>query len=399
MKERIIINEPYIKKENEKTKLVAKIQLPSKDIEFFYEVDSKYEEYLTPERADAFLLMVLEYAMTKSLDIECKAPVTEQLYYQLTKYFIPILSMNRKLYNNIDIIANVADEIMPVELDGEFVNGTGISGGVDSFYAILSCLNKYTEKHKLTHLVFTNNGSLSPNFDYEESVNYFNLKCKEFKSLTEELNLEFLSVNTNMLELYSELKGMYAINAGAVKTISIIYSLKKFFHYYWFASSFDYSKFHFSEIGEGYYDLFTLNMLSISGLIFYSPGAEVPTRIEKTKYIANNKVVQKYLTICSNNNCGICNKCVRTLTALYLMDKLDDFSAVYNIEHYKKHMTMLLIKYFSIKKEFKMGYAQEILKEAKIVGGKKKRKILLCRYISILIKPLVYLKRKLKKLI
>ena len=36
-------------------------------------------------------------------------------------------------------------------------------------------------------------------------------------------------------------------------------------------------------------------------------------------------------------NCGICSKCRRTLVTLDLIDKLDNFSQVFDINYYKEH--------------------------------------------------------------
>jgi hypothetical protein len=47
----------------------------------------------------SFLIGILEYAMFMNLDIECLAPVTERLFYQMTTYFIPIVSKNIKHYS------------------------------------------------------------------------------------------------------------------------------------------------------------------------------------------------------------------------------------------------------------------------------------------------------------
>ena len=89
----IIIHEPYIEKNADKTKLIAVIDRPNKEpFSLFYEVDSEYTQYLCSESSDAFLLGILEYAMYWCMNIECTAPVTERLYYQLQNYYIPIVS-------------------------------------------------------------------------------------------------------------------------------------------------------------------------------------------------------------------------------------------------------------------------------------------------------------------
>lgn len=64
-----------------------------------YEYDHRMKEYIVHERADAFLVSLLPYAMMKArgdaqLVIETLTPVSEELYHQLVNYQIPVLEKN-----------------------------------------------------------------------------------------------------------------------------------------------------------------------------------------------------------------------------------------------------------------------------------------------------------------
>ena len=58
----LIIHKPYIKKRCDKTQMLSNIEFPNgTSYELFYEVEQKWEEYLTPELSDSFVCCFLLY--------------------------------------------------------------------------------------------------------------------------------------------------------------------------------------------------------------------------------------------------------------------------------------------------------------------------------------------------
>ena len=108
----LTIGRPYVKRYDEKSRLISDITVDDKVYKIFVEVDSIYEKYLCYERSDAFLIPLFYYGMKYNHDIECVAPVTEDLYYQITEYLIPLLKRNshNKLFN-VNIKCNTAANI------------------------------------------------------------------------------------------------------------------------------------------------------------------------------------------------------------------------------------------------------------------------------------------------
>ena len=123
------IGKPYIKKAQGGTRLCSIISDNGNDYEMWFEVDDDYSEYLCYERADAFLIAILPYAMEKSLGIYVEGEVSEQLYYQINTLFIPSLSKFTPGYNKIKIDTRLNN------LSFQSANGvgTGLSCGVDHF--------------------------------------------------------------------------------------------------------------------------------------------------------------------------------------------------------------------------------------------------------------------------
>nr|WP_300850861.1 hypothetical protein [uncultured Acetatifactor sp.] len=93
--------------------------------ELFFTVDIKYAEYLATERSDAFVTVLLYYAMFNGYDIQWEIPCTEQLIYQLTAYYIPICAKEISFMHPISLMGKTTSEALQCE--GGV--GTGFSGG------------------------------------------------------------------------------------------------------------------------------------------------------------------------------------------------------------------------------------------------------------------------------
>ena len=125
---------PYIEEmDNGKARLCANLSINGNMQVIYFEVDNCWKKYLVTENSDAFILAVLEKAMKNSFDISFEQPVSEELYYGLVTYTIPIYARNFEMFNEINLIGDITLE-NPVS---ECKTGTGFSAGVDSFYTIL----------------------------------------------------------------------------------------------------------------------------------------------------------------------------------------------------------------------------------------------------------------------
>ena len=82
----------------------------------------------------AFVVALLPYVIRRNLDIHCEHVMSERLHYQLTQILLPTLGSQIPGFHEISITA---------ELSG--TKGASVSGGVDSFYALLSHLNRKEE--------------------------------------------------------------------------------------------------------------------------------------------------------------------------------------------------------------------------------------------------------------
>ncbi len=107
----LTISEPYLKKgKNKSVRLCSIVNYEGKDEEIWYEVDEKYSEYLCYERADAFLLGFLPYAMAFKHNIKVEGAISERLFYHLKNYYIPAVAKFSNYYKKIDIFYHSLDE-------------------------------------------------------------------------------------------------------------------------------------------------------------------------------------------------------------------------------------------------------------------------------------------------
>ena len=80
------------------------------------------------------------------------------------------------------------------------------------------------------------------------------------------------------------------------------------------------------------------------------------TRTEKTKAIAADPLAQAHLDVCTNGlyqgrkdasspvNCGVCDKCVRTIITLDHLGYLDAFQKCFDLAHYRSNREALIAR-------------------------------------------------------
>lgn len=328
----------------------------------WYEVEKKYEDFLTVERADAFLVAVLPYAMVHSLEsdpleIIIEQEISEKLFYMLTQYYIPILSKNTKRYSWISIQAPYSSQV----LTQNKAVATGITGGIDSTYTVLRHLN-VTENFKITHGVFCSVGAFGKLYGAEEMLQINNAQkvCKAH-------NLEFICVTSNLcIDLYRE------VHDAIVSTFMMSHALclQKLFSVYLYSDAFSFCRTELIESSMPHYDILTVQCLSTENLSFFSSGMEV-TRLDKVKYISKFVEPREYLMVCGSPDlngihCGKCSKCTRTMLELYAIGELDKFNKVFNIQDFYNNINDHLA--YIIMKRKKDAFAKELLAEFKKRG-------------------------------
>lgn len=368
-----------------KMRLVASIKIDDNKKECWFDYPSEYGEYICTERVDAFVVALIPFAMRKGLDIKSIIPISEKLSYQLHNYYIPILSKYQETFKQIDLTCSCSSE----NLNTRGAVGTGISCGIDSFYSVLKHIGIKEKDYELTHLVTMNVGS----FGYQGgdfSYRWFQEEAKKARWVSEKLNLPLIEINSNLMEIYQENHGF----SGTFRMAGAILGLQKLFSKYYISAGFDIKDFDITSEENDDYDLFNLLVGSNESITFYSTGLEA-TRFERTKFITRYPVTYDNLTVCmcGNDNCGKCEKCMRTLGALYVLKSLDKYRDSFDIDRFKKHefMNLARIRYYGI------GYMRPLYKEIySILKTEQPGKYSLYTFMAIFI---IYPIEKTKKLV
>lgn len=330
------------------------------DIRFclWYEFESEYLRFANDDICDAAIVCLLPYAMFKRFNIQTTVPVSEKLLYSVNNYLIPTIAQNIDIYGDITINAPARN----IDYAGKHA-GTGVSGGVDSFYTILKNIDSHPDESykNIDTLCIFNVGSHG---NGDNGRNLFNQRRENAYNISNELNRKFLCVDSNVDELY---KDFGFEETHVFRTLSIPLLFQYYFSTYYFSSSFQAKLFNFDENDPSYYDIFILPNISTENLSFVSVGLEV-NRIKKVDFISKFNVVQRYLNVCAGGsfkNCSVCFKCKRTILDLYLVNRLDLFDKCFNVELFKKHKNFYLQYAYSNKHDVDMMEIYNELKKRK----------------------------------
>ena len=331
----LTISRPYIRTRGTKSRLCADVTWPGRSRTIWFEVDGEYEPFLCAERADAFLVALLPFAMLKGYHVCSKACVSEILCYQITSSLIPSLTANIRQFARINIDA--ASDGKP--LDSAHGVATALSCGVDSFYTVLKHIHTGMPTFDLTHLTYFNimNHWQWKQYGEDSSREFSIARVNYVRPAAQELGLKLVAVDSNLDLLYRDhsLLGTYTF-----RYMGTALAVQKLFRKYYWSAGYPVAQFAVTFDDLAACDLLTVRCVSNENTTFYSTGSEV-TRLEKTAAIADSRIAQRYLNVCwsSLRNCtDKCDKCRRTSLALYALNKLDLYREVFDVDRFYTHI-------------------------------------------------------------
>ena len=328
MSNEIRIGRPYIDEAPDGVRLCAPVLLHGREQTVWFSVAPEYGEYLTDDRADAFVAGIFTTAMRYDADIVCEAPVTRRLLYQLNHYLIPMMAANMgDVFHPIKIQADPTD----VKLPCAGAAGTGWSGGVDSMFTLMKSLHAEEPSRRLTYLLITSNGALEGE---DNSALLRKLVEKARAGIAAETGLKVLGVDTNLQDIQSEL----FLSVAAFRHSAVTLALQKLFGVFFWSSTYEFARFAFDPNNSGYYELVIYSSFETDATALYSAGGAY-SRAQKLQALSDYPLARKYLHPCIHplgKNCGRCGKCVRTEAALYALGTLDRFSEVFDTDAFER---------------------------------------------------------------
>ncbi len=336
----LIIEQPYIEEKENKSRLFCSVSVNEKKKVVWFEVEKKYGHYLCFERADAYLIGLLNWAMRNGHDIISHAPISSDLLYNITNYLIPSLTKyDTRLYPS-QITCPIIET--PIINDGGV--GSGLSCGIDSFHVIAKQLSSKHKDLRLTHLCINNVGAFNGCYS-----NYGIAKAKEkcyerALEVAKELGIPLIISDSNFQSAFLQ----NHLLSHTYSSMFAVFCMQKLWSTFFYGSSgYDFSEFTLinnSIKSSDHYELLSLNCFSTKSLRIYNEGA-AQNRLEKTIDIANMPIAQKYLHVCTRegSNCGKCPKCKRTILSLYALGVLDSFKMCFNLQYFNKNKDDYLV--------------------------------------------------------
>ena len=329
----LIIHPPEIENLNDDSvKLKTIFEVNNIKKEMWYSTTPEFGQYFCQERGDAFIIPLLFYAMKRNLPVKMEVPISERLYYTITNYLTKAMVYVFKEWHEVSLNCPVISE----PLDNAGAVGTGLSCGIDSFCTVIDHLSERQPKgYRLTHCTFFDVGGHSPLWtDSEKTKKLFRQRVERVRQCAEALGLPLVLVDSNMEEILE--RPFSATSTFAIA--SAVLALQKLFKTYYLSSGARFDELNFSRVCSGDYDLFTLPMVSTDSLKLFLSGVSY-SRVEKTSMVAAFSLSYTYLDVClfRNENCSMCEKCLRTLLTLDVLGKAHLYKNIFDLDLYRKN--------------------------------------------------------------
>ncbi|MGI6079030.1 MAG: hypothetical protein ACOYCB_12915 [Fastidiosipilaceae bacterium] len=341
-----------------RARMTAGLLVDGTDHELWFEVEEKYEKFLCPERADAFVLGLLYYGMKYGHDISSEIPMTDILYERLTDQFlVPFYKLNRmsddpKETRNgvgyrVKITCPVAAEVTH-PAGGDKV-GTGISCGVDSLHVFathkdISCACIW-KGHTTTGIQSMDSAEAR-----EEAWNGMLSRSKAFAA---QVGIPLLSATTNFDR--ECLPGLQWDGMTTYGNLFCIFALQKLWKKYYIASNCDIMDFNMKMVSlkadPARYEYFLFPFLSLPHFTVMMDG-QSHSRLDKVRNLMGYAPAKKFLNVCwrvnedHKNGTNDCPKCMITLLELDVVGRVDEFKGVFDVDYYHANFHEFLAEYY-----------------------------------------------------
>lgn len=348
LKNKLILKKSIIEKNGNLVRMVTPIIENGEERKVFVEVEKKWAKYLTTERADSVLFLVLPVALREGYDIYCESPVTEMFLHNINEILIPHLALGDKRIKKIKVYATTESS----KIGGKGV-GTGISCGVDSLHTVQEYTRGLYPDMELSHLVIASaNAELwnTVNSDMYHWESEHKTQFERYNEVCDYTGLPLVKIYSNYFhyvcsKVYKRDWAIYHhLYVHTYITMATVLSLKKLWKTYYFSSAYDFTYFNLNgnmTEDAAYCELLLMETLTVPDFFCFSGGAQYD-RADKMRMLMDYPLAQKTLHPCHSDgkmNCTKpwCGKCLRSLIVLDYYDKLDCFKDVFDIEAYRKN--------------------------------------------------------------
>jgi hypothetical protein len=328
----MILEKPKISKVGDDILISAAISRRPSGIEMpetiWFRVSKRYHHGLT-DRGDPFLVALLPVAMALGLNLEIKAAVSSRLVFGLRDYQQILHTWWPKLFSVVNIKCEAASSGLTSKVATSV--GATFSGGVDSFFTLYQHLpaNEVLPDYRLSHCLMIN--GFDNDVDLEQS-GLFKRLHRVYEPMLNAQGIEMLEIQTNMqrFRLAAMGRGKLHLTFGLPLAAAALVMGNMFARFYIPAS------YHYGDlVPDGSHPMMD-HLLSTETMQFIHDGASA-TRVAKTIVIADWPETHSRLRVCFQGaqcndargvfeNCGTCEKCLRTMIPLEIAGVLSDFS-------------------------------------------------------------------------
>ncbi len=255
---------------------------------------------------EPLLVLALLPAMRVGADLLPSEPISDDFSVDLAR-FMEIFGGWFKDFGKVDILGERGDPVNPRINDRV---GVFFSGGVDAFYTLLK------HQHEITDLVCVHG------FDIGLQDQVTRTAVSDMcRAVADRLGKGLVEVETNARSMVRRY-GKWGAHVHGAFLACVGHSLSSEFRKIYVASSF-----HRDDLFPWGSHPETDPLLGSREITFIHDGCEAK-RTEKTEAICEHEIAMDHLRVCfeiidGTYNCGVCEKCLRTMISLYAMGKLE----------------------------------------------------------------------------
>ncbi|MFA7171711.1 MAG: hypothetical protein WC180_07010 [Candidatus Paceibacterota bacterium] len=315
----------------------------------YFKFEKKYRDFIVAD-ASPFAAALLIPSMKMGQDLVIEGSISRELQDGMKEIIEKTASWNLGLKP----IAILASEVRPDTLSQTDKNASFFSGGVDSFYTYL----KHKERSdKIDYLILANGFDISL-----DNPGLWDQTCETVDDIASSEGIEVIKVESNIRGLIEPVLIWDYTHGGCLAALGL--SLRSGLKNVYIPSSL--------AIGQllpwGTHPELDARW-STEKISFHHDGADTK-RVDKVRFIAQNPLALKHLRVCYINakdkfNCGVCDKCLRTMTNLCITGKLSE------AETFPRNIDLELIKTLSVCNKQKAILHEENLEELKKLGIEK----------------------------
>lgn len=312
----------------------------------YFKFEKKYRDFVVTD-ASPFAAALLIPSMKMGQDLIIEGSISQELQSGMRKIMEKMCSWNLGLKP----IAIRASEVTPDTLPMADKNASFFSGGVDSFYTYL----KHKDRtDKIDYLILANGFDISL-----DNPGLWKQTCETMDDIASSEGVEIIKVESNIRSLIEPALIWDYTHGGCLAALGL--SLRKGIKHVYIPASLATGQL----LPWGTHP--ELDALwSTESVSFHHDGADA-RRVDKVKFIARNPLALKHLRVCYINakdkfNCGVCDKCLRTMINLRIAGKLGE------AETFPHNINMELVKTLAVCNEQNAILHEENLEELEKLG-------------------------------